>query len=380
MNRRVKKVLLRVLRRGGVFGWSGARRWRNRRLLIVGYHGISIADEHRWDPSLYLSPAAFEERLELLRRHRCSVLPLSEGLQRLCAGTLPERAVVLTFDDGTYDFHVRAYPLLKTYGYPATVYLTTYYARCGEPVFDVSISYMLWKNRGRVIDATALTTGCRTVLDLSTRSGLARAVRSIHAFARAAALDQRGKQAFLTRLAALLGFRYDAFCASRMLQIMNAGEIADLAAAGVDFQLHTHRHRVPSDPQLFAKEIEDNRAAIAEMTGTVPVHFCYPSNVYRPEFLSWLSELNVVSATTSDPGLATRRSNTLLLPRLVDSANIPPVEFESWICGLSGRFHGSQARARVESGAETAVAGGCRPAGSEPEGDAGEIRSRTTAA
>ena len=79
------------------------------------------------------------------------MLPLGEALQRLRAGTLPARSVAITFDDGTYDFFRQAYPLLKSYGFPVTVYQTTYYTSVERPVFNLICSYMLWLRRGEVI-------------------------------------------------------------------------------------------------------------------------------------------------------------------------------------------------------------------------------------
>jgi hypothetical protein len=73
-------------------------------------------------------------------------------VERLYAGTLPKRAVTITFDDGMRDFHQLAYPLLHEFGYPVTVYLTTYYSEFNRPVFDVMCSYLLWKARGRRLE------------------------------------------------------------------------------------------------------------------------------------------------------------------------------------------------------------------------------------
>jgi peptidoglycan/xylan/chitin deacetylase (PgdA/CDA1 family) len=106
-----------------------------------------------------------------------------------------------------------------------------------------------------------------------------------------------------------------------------------VARAGADVQLHTHRHRTPRDPQLFAREIADNRNAIRAMTGTEARHFCYPSGVYREEFLPWLREQQVLTATTCDHRLASPASHPLLLPRLVDHAALTELEFEGWLCG-----------------------------------------------
>jgi peptidoglycan/xylan/chitin deacetylase (PgdA/CDA1 family) len=85
---------------------------------------------------------------------------------------------------------------------------------------------------------------------------------------------------------------------------------------------------------LFTREIRDNRDRIREFTGHEAVHFCYPSGDYAPEFLPWLRELGVRSATTCETGLASPHSEPLLLPRVLDGEQVTPVEFESWLCGI----------------------------------------------
>jgi peptidoglycan/xylan/chitin deacetylase (PgdA/CDA1 family) len=116
---------------------------------------------------------------------------------------------------------------------------------------------------------------------------------------------------------------------------LTADEVSMLAAGGIDVQLHTHRHRTPMDHQLFLREIEDNRKSIQEMTGTAASHFCYPSGRYHRAFLPWLKEAGVVSATTCERGFASRSSDQLLLPRLLDSNTLSPIEFEGWLTGVS---------------------------------------------
>src|SRR5664280_1337918 len=120
--------------------------WRNSRLLILCYHGISLDDEHRWNPSMYLSPDQFRARLKCLRARNCTVLPLGEAIDRLHDGTLPARSVVLTFDDGFHDFYAVAWPILQEFSMPATVYQTTYYAEFNRPVFDLMCAYLPWRS------------------------------------------------------------------------------------------------------------------------------------------------------------------------------------------------------------------------------------------
>jgi hypothetical protein len=85
------------------------------------------------------------------------------------------------------------------------------------------------------------------------------------------------------------------------------------------------------------REIEDNRRSIREITGSDSslTHFCYPNGFHGPAFFPWLKEMGIESAATCDVALASRSSNPLLLPRLVDSSLLSPVEFESWVTGVA---------------------------------------------
>jgi peptidoglycan/xylan/chitin deacetylase (PgdA/CDA1 family) len=121
----------------------------------------------------------------------------------------------------------------------------------------------------------------------------------------------------------------------RMLHLLSPVEVAELAAKGVDIQLHTHRHCAPGDQRLFLRELEENRDFISQLTNSSPSHFCYPSGVYNPQYFEVLTEANVVSATTCDTGLATQQTQQFALPRLIDTSSLQPVEFEAWLCGLS---------------------------------------------
>src|SRR6266446_5957337 len=136
MKRTLKRAALQLLKSTGVFRLVRDSTWRRHRLLILCYHGISQEDEHLWRPGLYLEPSRLEQRLEFLRQGQYNVLPLGEALKLLRAKELPSRSVAITFDDGAYDFFKLASPLLKRFGFPVTVYQTTYYSDRQVPVFN----------------------------------------------------------------------------------------------------------------------------------------------------------------------------------------------------------------------------------------------------
>jgi peptidoglycan/xylan/chitin deacetylase (PgdA/CDA1 family) len=291
--KRVKRASLETFKAGGAFRALHASEWRTRRLVVLAYLGVSLDDEHEWDPASYLSQTQFESRLEVLKRTRCAVLPLREAVERLYHGDLPPRSVALTFDGGNYDFFSRAWPTLETYGYPATVFLTTYYCDFNRPIFDVACSYLLWKASARRSEIAGEPLGLGQNLDLRTPQSRSSAKELIIAVAREWRLDGEDKDHLLERLSDAGGADYGALRRKRKLHLLCPGEVARLAAAGIDFQLHTHRHRAPLDRALFLKEIQENRSRLRALAGTDPEFFSYPGGSVRSEFLDWLPEAGV---------------------------------------------------------------------------------------
>jgi peptidoglycan/xylan/chitin deacetylase (PgdA/CDA1 family) len=345
LRRSLRGTALTVLKRCGAFHLVEKSDWRRHRLLILCYHGISLDDEHEWRPYLFIRPQQLERRLEILRKGKFAVLPLGEALERLYRNDLPERSVSLTFDDGTYDFYSQAYPRLKNYGFPASVYLTTYYSDLELPVFSLICSYMLWKARGQAaVDLREF--GFTQQVDLSSPEDRQQAADHLVQWTDNQNISGQQKNEIAARLAQRLGIDYAQLMSKRILQLMNRGEVRQLADAGVDFQMHTHRHRMPLSEELFRAEIRENRAQIAQSTHGPRQHFCYPSGAYRPEFLAWLAAEGVVSAATCDTGMATASSNSLLLPRLVDTSGRTDLEFESWVNGIA-HFISAKKRAKL---------------------------------
>jgi peptidoglycan/xylan/chitin deacetylase (PgdA/CDA1 family) len=342
-----KSIVLRAAHRVGVFETVRDSRWRQQRLVILGYHGISLEDEHEWNPGVYMSPARFESRLAVLERGGYTVLPLAEALTALYESRLPPRSVALTFDDGYYDFYVRVFPALKARALPATVYLTTYYCEYNRPIFRLVCSYMLWKARHIGSLNLRPLTGENRSLPLATAGGREAVVESVVAAAEREHLSGRQKDEFAAQLAALIGVDYAELCAKRILHLMNAAEVAELSRQSVDFQLHTHRHTLAQDGESLCREIRDNRVRIERLTSHRALHFCYPCGYYEHAFLPWLENEQVASATTCNPGLVSARSSRLLLPRFVDTEAVSATKFEGWLSGAAALLPGRRSYARV---------------------------------
>ena len=302
-------------------------RWRSQRLVILCYHGISFHDEHLWNPGLFMERRKFESRMEHLKAY-CNVLPLADGIDRLSRGELPERSVAVTFDDGWYDFYEIALPILLRLGIPATVYLTTYYVDYNRPVFDPMLGYLLWRANGQ-------TLALRSVIPDAKFDTEADPFGAITNYVRETGLNAAAKDQLLSDLARNSGIDYDALLERRILHLMNSREVEAINKAGIDVQMHTHRHRLSSDPSKFAREITENRAQIELLTGKMPTHFCYPNGNFLPQYDEWLADLSVVSATTCECRLCHASDNARSLPRILDSQNMTATEFEAWVSGFA---------------------------------------------
>jgi peptidoglycan/xylan/chitin deacetylase (PgdA/CDA1 family) len=333
----IKRRTLAAASSAGIMSLARESAWRGRRLLILGYHGVSTDDEHLWDGMLYIPPSLLRARLEALRDGGYRVLPLDDAVRRLYDGHLPPRAVAITFDDGAYDFYTQALPILEEFGFPATVYLTSYYSRFQRPVFNTMLRYLLWKARDRTLTTADLTDRSDTIA-LGTESDRDRAFALVAGSCAARGSSGSEKDDVLAIVAQRLRVDYQDLVRRRFLHLMSPDEVSRLPRDLIDVQLHTHRHRVPTEAARFEREIVDNRRAISAMTGTPErdaSHFCYPSGVTNPSFPSWLRQLGVTSATTCFPGIASATSDPFMLPRLIDTVNLSGVEFEGWLTGAS---------------------------------------------
>ena len=96
-----------------------------RQVPILMYHSISDQAQPRFR-KYAVSPALFAEHVAYLHQQQYTTLTVSEYAHAIATGArLPQRVVVLTFDDGLADFYSEALPALKRYGFVATLYIPT---------------------------------------------------------------------------------------------------------------------------------------------------------------------------------------------------------------------------------------------------------------
>ncbi len=128
------QLLNRVLISAFIFCASGQLQAAEHAVITI-YHHVS----EDTPPSTSLSPVQFREHMDYLKNNGFTVLPLNEVITALQnKQPVPDKTVVITFDDGYSSIYEEAFPLLQQMGFPFTVFINT------QPINDEMPGYMSW--------------------------------------------------------------------------------------------------------------------------------------------------------------------------------------------------------------------------------------------
>lgn len=115
--RATKRLIIRILEASGGLK---ALRWYNRSTpQILMYH--RIIDKPFIEG---LPPLEFEKQIAYIAKN-FRVVPIDTLITEISQNTIKPFSIALTFDDGHYDFYDNAWPILKKYHLPASLYITT---------------------------------------------------------------------------------------------------------------------------------------------------------------------------------------------------------------------------------------------------------------
>lgn len=94
------------------------------------HYAVPIIMYHYFDPKslstdkLNVKPASFERQARFLKTHNYNVVPL-ERIARMIRDNekIPPKTIAITMDDGYKNNYTHAFPILKKYALPATIFL-----------------------------------------------------------------------------------------------------------------------------------------------------------------------------------------------------------------------------------------------------------------
>ena len=335
----LKRIGASALRRTGVL--SAVDRIGHQNLTIITLHRVVTDDERARSVNkpMMITVGQFEQLLDAVLRYGHPV-SLGDAVARMAAGEeLAPGTVAFTFDDGYRDLYTRAYPLLKSRGIPATVFLTT-------AAIDLARNYLWWDE----VDWFASTCAHRVgELGKPQSADVAEVLERIRRLSneRTAGAEASLREA-LYRLTTAQ--RTELVEAMRVLarrdgerpRLMLVWDEVRAMTDLVEPANHTVDH--PLLDRLEAGEIRRQilaaRTRIEERTGVRCRGFAYPSGVFTEQVMAVAAECGVEYAVTTRFHNSSANTNPLALGRkdagyLFIDGRIVPDYFKVMLSGVS---------------------------------------------
>jgi peptidoglycan/xylan/chitin deacetylase (PgdA/CDA1 family) len=238
-----------------------------------------------------------------------NVLPLRAAIEALYRGTLPSRALSISFDDGYSDNEELAAPILQRLGLSATFFVSTGYL-FGGCMWNDTIIEAVRGTRVRTLDLTTVGLGEVEVQSLSARRSAI-----THLLASIKHLEPEKRSAAVEAVVA-------AACAEPPKDLMMRPEqLRRLRQLGMDVGAHTVNHPILANlgEREARLEIAQGKAQLEDIFGEAVELFAYPNGVpnqdYRQEHVRFVRDLGFAGAVSTAWGAASMRSDRFQLPR-----------------------------------------------------------------
>jgi peptidoglycan/xylan/chitin deacetylase (PgdA/CDA1 family) len=321
-----KTSIAQIANRSGFLDLYGfvRRRLTGSQAVILLYHRVGPRDDN-WS-SVPVDPAAFERHLRYLAQN-FKVLPLCEIAQSLIESQpLPEKTAAITFDDGYKDNYLYAYPLLKKYGLPATIYLTSGHIENDELFWWDKVSYLIEHTRLKALELPQIGP-----LALSGRRQKKQAFTHIRETLKTwREADKKGLIDDLAKAAKVVippGAAKNLFLTWREAREMLAGGI-ELGSHGI-----THANLTKLTLPSAENEIINSKKIIEEKLQTPVLSFSYPNGDFSRELGEIVKKSGYMYAAIVDGRLVNNKSNPFELPRVSGYE-----DFNSFKSGISGFY------------------------------------------
>jgi peptidoglycan/xylan/chitin deacetylase (PgdA/CDA1 family) len=328
----MKNLAKKALLRSGLSRLAAG--FHGRGAAILMYH--SVMEDPRAQDALFggitHSRDMFRGQMELLaRRYRPASLDQVRRFVR-GEGELPDRAVVVTFDDGYADNCEIAAPVLNEVGVPATFYVTV---ECVEQ------RKLPWPARLRPLFRTTKKSrwadSSGKVWPLS--SGVERETAYLQSCDECCKLSGTAQEKYVARLEDELDTQVPVESGALM---MNYDQIRELAQQGHIIGSHTmtHPNMAHVGLQDARREMTESKQRLEQQLSVAVTHFSYPCPALSPHWteqtVTASRDAGYETAVTTDGGLARKGDNPLLLKRVRPTKTVEGLWW-NLECAFAGR-------------------------------------------
>ena len=329
----MKQKFKKLAHYSGIFRLSS---WVNRnKLTILMYHGFSRLQDNLSLTDCegkHLNITEFENHLKLITKY-CTPISLEEAKLNK---KLPPNPIVLTFDDGYQNNFLYAFPLLKKYKVPATIFVTTGFVDRTNYLWTDRLEFII--NHSHTNNIEFLWEGKKLIFELSNDEQKITTIISIKNYLKA--LSESKKLLFLDKLQADLKIEYNWDKIPSLLLPLAWDEIRIMKENGlITIGSHTVTHPILTNCSYKQQrnEIMLSRQRIIEELGEDCTLFAYPNgeiNDYNHETIGLLKESGYMGAVTTVVGYIDKSNrDNFQLNRFGTGMNIE--ELGTIVTGLS---------------------------------------------
>lgn len=346
------KILLRWLLAGALYYSGTLYLYRlltaKRRPIILNYHRVldpAAAQNEAVPPGMYVRPQTFDKQLRYLAHHYQVVSMEQLMAWRERAEPTRRPLCVITFDDGWSDNYENALPLLRKYGLPATLFISTNFIGNGRTPWFYRLGHILHALAEMPDEECA-------ALRLNDRLNLP--VALMRWFAASSAERQRDTDAVIEALKQLPGPELESLV-ERLQQLLvlkgqsvdgngaamlNWQQVREMASSSFDIGSHglTHMILTQIPPETAKTELQESKRCIEEQVERPVEGFAYPNGDYSDAVEAMVRIAGYRYACTTQPGYVESRGNPFQLKRIPVHDDIT-FSTALFACHITGSFN-----------------------------------------
>jgi len=299
------------------------------------YHRVTPQNEKWSIPATDLN--IFEKQIKWLSKN-FNIIKLSELIQILQAGKINDKkyqkAVAITFDDGYKDNYLYAYPILKKYKIPATIFLISNYIGKDKLFWWDKIEYIIYHTKKGKINIPNFG----KFLITNKKKKFYCILFLLKKFKR---MSNNLRDKHISELQNICRVRIPAGLEKKM--ILSWDEICEMKNNEISFGAHTftHANLLNMNLEEAEREISHSKAMIEDKLKGDVISFAYPygSKFYNNDIIKLLKKNGFVCAVTTSEKLINRINfcNLYSLPRI--SAGNYYCSFTIKASGMFSDFH-----------------------------------------
>ena len=256
--------------------------------VVLVYHRITSPEKEDVpvQDGMYVRPEVFEKHLRYLKR-RYEFISLDKLLSILNNSGSFNKACHITFDDGWHDNYTNAFPLLRKYHVPATIFLVTDFIGTSEWFWPEKVLYLL-RNISVLDIKNDISNELKYILKIYGHKEFTREKReqSIILF-----LKGQGPQIQEKVVHDLEEISNIEIPKNR--QLLTWDEVRDMSKNYISFGSHGRTHVILTsleDMNEIRHELIESKSTIEAQTGDTVKCFCYPNGNNSPDIIDIAKE------------------------------------------------------------------------------------------